>query len=124
MFYRQLGYSEDVNYVNLKLSTVHLILKNSGKEFHEFEQQLFEGVLIPNEFTDVGNFSEYTPSELVRLLKMKKVRLEGCLTNLAYNAGRTRNITMYYLIKAKDALGFGSITEVLWNLREMRSVSG
>lgn len=123
-FYSQLSYCDRGNDVNLKLSTIHLLLIHTGLRFSELEQFLFEETEVSEEFMDVGNFPEFTPKDLLNLLRLMDVPLEGCLANLAFNADRTRNITLNYLIAARDALGFGSITEVLWHLRKLKSGSG
>ncbi|MGN0907926.1 MAG: hypothetical protein ACI4NM_12335 [Bullifex sp.] len=124
IFINYISNNRNGNDVNLKLSYVHKLLVSGKMKFHELEQRMYEGTVIPDEYTDLGNISEYTPKELLDLLRKKNVHLDGSLQNLASNAKRTRNITMNYLIAAKDVLGMGSITEVLWNMKQLRADEG
>ena len=109
---------------NYKLSLIHEVLSRADISFREFEMKAFGDTFISEDYHDVGPISTYTLHDLLRLLRHNGIRLEGCLSNIPANVHRTKSLTICYLIAARDALGFGSITEVLWNLREMRSVAG
>ena len=108
---------------NYKLSKVHEILTHACVTFAVFEMHAFEGLHISYEFHDLGPIDTYTLHDLLNLLRHKDIRLEGCLANIPSNVHRTGSLTLCYLLAAKDALGDGSMSEVLWNIKLIKGDS-